>query len=450
MRSRRVLLLNPPSEPGTTANREGAAGLGNVYPHEGAFLYPPHTLATVAAALRETAWEPEVVDAVIEGLDIEALAARGSREGFPTIGVFVSYATIDVDIAMLQRLRRECPDAHVIAFGPGMRFVGSQVLERGRPTAVLVGEPDLLFLAACEHLAGGAALPPLAGPLDLGVEGYDADGWLLDLDAVPYPAWDLLQRHKYRFLTIMGSRGCDDSCAHCPYVAAQGCCFRPRSASSVVAELCWLGRHFAPRRIVFRDPVFARDRQRVLDICAGIREHPGLGAGSAFTWECESRPEHFDADMLGQMKESGCGWIKIGLETTDEEVLRRMNRLRPGETRDTYLARAVEVVRACRETGIQCRVFAMGGLPGQGDRAVTDTLSQLRQMSPTALGVKALEHYPGARWEGEISPMNGESTRRQMAPLLKLKEELEWMATPPRRGRFTSLLSRLKRRWTRG
>lgn len=447
MKSGRVLLLNPPSEPGTTANREGSAGLGNVYPNEGAFLYPPHTLATVAEVLRQDGWALELIDAVVEDLDAKAIADYASREGFQIIGVFVSHATLDVDIGMLRRLRRACTDAYIIAFGPAMRFVGSEVLEQGEATTVLVGEPESLFPAACRCLAGGDSLSSLLRAPNLGVVGCDADGWILDLDAVPYPAWDLLPWRKYRFLSIMGSRGCDDLCAYCPYVAAQGHRFRPRSASSVVAELSWLVERYAPRRVVFRDPVFARDRQRVLDICAEIRERLELGAGSRFTWECESRPEHFDADLLRQMKEAGCGWIKIGLETTGEEVLRRMNRLCPDETREGYVAQTAEVVRACRKAGIRCRVFAMVGLPGQGDSVVADTLVQLRRMSPTALGVKALEHYPGARWEQEISPADEESVQRQMIPFLELKEELEQAGASPRRGRLVTLLSCLKRRW---
>jgi len=446
MKSGRVLLINPPSESGTTANREGAAGLGNVYPYEKAFLYPPHTLATVAAVLREGGWDPELIDAVVEGLDAKALADYASREGFQIIGVFVSYATLDVDIEMLRCLRRACPGARIIAFGPAMRFVGPRVREWGGVTAVLVGEPESLFLAACECLAVGSALPSLLRPSDLGVVGCDADGWILDLEVVPYPAWDLLPWDKYRFLSIMGSRGCDDLCAYCPYVAAQGHRFRPRSASSVVAELGWMMDRFAPWRVVFRDPVFARDRQRVLDICAGIRQRPELGAGSRFSWECESRPEHFDAELLRQMKSAGCGWIKIGLETTGGEVLRRMNRLRSDETGEGYVAQTAEVVRACREVGMRCRVFAMAGLPGQGDSVVADTLVQLRRMSPTALGVKALEHYPGARWQGEIIPPDEESVQKQLMPLMRLKEELEPVA-PPKRGRLVSLLGRLKRRW---
>jgi anaerobic magnesium-protoporphyrin IX monomethyl ester cyclase len=415
-----------------------------VYPSEGAFLYPPHTIAAVASVLRGADWRAEVVDAVVDGPGPDAVASQAARARCPIIGVAVSYATMEIDSATLRRLRQACPDAQILAFGPVFRFMGQDGWGQGEATAVLRGEPELLFLAACERVAEGGALPPLVSPQDLGAEGYDDDGWLLDLDSLPCPAWDLLPWERYPFLSVMSSRGCDDECAYCPYVAAQGHRYRPRSAASVVAELAWLAERFGPRRVVLRDPVFARDRQRVLDICAEIVAHPELGAGQRFTWECESRPEHFDADLLRWMKKAGCGWIKIGLETTDGQVLRNLKRLRPGETRDDYVARAADVVRACREVGIRCRVFTMVGLPGQTGASVAETTACLRQMKPTAVGVKALEHYPGARWDAGVSRID-DVAREQAEPLLRLKDELDRTAAAQRRGWRSSVRARLRK-----
>jgi len=447
VRSRRVLLVNPPSEPGTTANREGAAGLGNVYSSEGAFLYPPHTLAVVAAVLRRAGWVPELVDAVVDGLGMEALASRAADSACTVIGVFVSFATLEQDVATLQQLRRACPETPILVFGPAVRFVDSEVWERSGATAALRGEPERLFLAACERLAAGEELPLLAGAQELDVAGYDGDGWLLDLEALPHPAWDLLPWRKYRFLSVLSSRGCDDRCAYCPYVAAQGQRYRPRAASGVVAELGWLVEHFEPSRIVFRDPVFARDRQRVADMCAEIMTRPELGAGSRFTWECESRPEHFDAELLESMRRAGCGWIKIGLESTDERVLGSSMRLGPGESRDAYVARAAEVVRACGEVGIRCRVFVMVGLPGQTEASAAQTATLLRRMRPTALGVKALHSYPGSRWGAEAVLGEDNTVSAQAQPLLELKNELERSAAGGRRSWLRSLRNRLRERW---
>jgi hypothetical protein len=89
----------------------------------------------------------------------------------------------------------------------------------------------------------------------------------------------------------------------------------------------------------------------------------------------------------------------------------------------------------------------MVGLPGQREAAITDTVAELRRMLPTALGVKALEHYPGARWEIDIVAASEEVARGQMVPLVKLSEELERAAAPRRRSIADRVLARLKKRW---
>ena len=67
---------------------------------------------------------------------------------------------------------------------------------------------------------------------------------------------------------------------------------------------------------MFRDPVFAHDRSRVLALCSELRH-----LGHATPWECEGRPEHFDNRLLRLLRDVGCDTIKIGLESADPEVL---------------------------------------------------------------------------------------------------------------------------------
>ena len=96
-----------------------------------------------------------------------------------------------------------------------------------------------------------------------------------------------------------------------------------------------------------RDPVFARDRARVVAICEGLLAH-----GIQIKFNCESRPEHFDDELLRLLKAAGCWRVKIGLESGDPALLvgigsraRRVRRgalhLRDGAARRTPLRRLV-------------------------------------------------------------------------------------------------------------
>jgi radical SAM superfamily enzyme YgiQ (UPF0313 family) len=392
----RVILINPPSAPGTLANREGAAGLGVVYPHPDAFFYPPHTLAAVAASLRDAGYQVEACDAVVEELVLDLRRAD-------VIGVFISYASLDADMAFLARLRG-WTSAKVVVLGPAMRFLGREVLSRAPVDAVLVGEAEGFFVETLHQLAGQASTSTqqVFTPMSVGALGYDAEGFLQSLEGLPFPAWDVLPHKRYPLLTILGSRGCPDHCAYCPYAAAQGHRFRARSVENVLAELEYLHERFCPSRLIFRDPVFAHDRDRVLGICDGI-----LRRGLKLRWECESRPEHFDDELLQLMKRAGCRWVKIGLETTDEALLINLRRVASIDEARTYLDHVAAIVRACRRVELPCRLFAMAGLPGQGVAMAKDTAQFVEQLRPSALNVKLCEMYPGTDLSGSAECDHG-------------------------------------------
>jgi radical SAM superfamily enzyme YgiQ (UPF0313 family) len=338
----------------------------------------------VAAGLRQAGFAVQAADGLVQELALDLGRAD-------SIAVFASYASLDADSAFLSRLRDRTL-ARLVAFGPAMRFVGHQVLAKAPADAVLVGEAEGFFVEALEDLAAerSATSPRLVTPESVGAVNLDAEGFLLDLDEVPFPAWDLLPHQEYPLLTVLSSRGCPDGCVYCPYAAAQGRRYRARSVDNILAELEYLEERFRPSRLVFRDPVFAHDRDRVVGICDGILSH-----GLNLRWECESRPEHFDAELLRLMKRAGCQWVKIGLETTGEALLVGLRRVASAEQARAYLQHVSAIVRICCEIELPCRLFVMAGLPGQNLGMAEDTGRFVQQLRPDALNVKLCEAYPG-------------------------------------------------------
>jgi len=422
---RTVYLINPPSAPGTLANREGAAGLGVVYPSPGPFFYPPHALASVAASLRTAGYDVRAHDALVEQPSADWALADA-------IGVFVSHASLESDLAFLSMLRG-MTSAWLIAFGPSMRYVADAVLTQGSVDIVLVGEAEGFFEEALRSLetAERPSLPQLTCPADVQALNFDGHGMVRDLDALPFPAWDLLPYSKYPLLTVLSSRGCPDPCVYCPYTAAQGHGFRARSLENVLAELEYVSERFRPTRLVFRDPVFAHDRLRVVRLCRELVDRQ-LG----LQWECESRPEHFDAELLEWMQRAGCRWVKIGLETTDQDLLVALHRVASAEAAGAYLQHTAEIVAICRKMGLRSRLFVMAGLPGQNAAMAEATRSFIERVRPTALNVKLCEVYPGTHL-----PMGtAVDHARQLQILRQAQAETQATATAPR-------LSTRAKRW---
>lgn len=391
----RIVLVVPPGLPGTTPNHEGSAGLGALEGGEG-FRYPPHTVGVVGAVLRAGGHEVTIIDAPALGYDIKQGVRAVLAAGPELVGAFVSWATREADGAFLAALRQElarvCP---IAAFGVSVGFMHEAL---AGADYLLEGEPELAFRALCEQLLEKrATLERVLSPTALGVAGYDAQGLLSDLNALPVPAWDLLPWREYPFLTVLSSRGCEERCHWCPYVVAQGRRFRACSPTRVVEELRELVRLYRPRRIVFRDPAFAQRRGRVEAICRLILAERSLKPGKNLLWECETYPEHLDEALLELMHRAGCVGVKLGLETTDAGVLYREERVREEADVAGYLSRIAALARACARLGMACRLFVMVGLPGQTLDSARETAAFVRSLPLASLTVKAFKAYPAVR-----------------------------------------------------
>lgn len=405
-----VVLVDPPAPPGTTANRDGAGGLGALLPEEGGFRYPPLALAVAAGALRSAGWPVQVVDAPGEGLTLGQVLDRLSPEAVAAV-VLASWTTAEADVAFLQALREARPGLKALVLAAVPDLWASKVVTY-LADAWTVGDGDLYAPWAVEAMLGGVRGALL--PRDLGLAGFSEEGRRESLEGVPAPAWDLLPWQRYPFLTALTSRGCPDGCAYCPYAVGQGRTFRARPAEEVVEELVHVARAFRPPRVILRDPVFARDGERAAAIAEGLAR-----ASIRLRWECESRPEHFtEARLLRSLREGGCGSIKVGVESADARLLSALGRVGEGMAL-AYLEAIRQAREASRAADLPFRPFVMVGLPGQTTEDVRRTAEFLADLGVSYLHVKRFVCYPGTRLWQEGARLPGEAAVREWEAILR-------------------------------
>ena len=190
---------------------------------------------------------------------------------------------------------------------------------------------------------------------------------------------------------------------------------RIQSVARTLSEWEWLAREVRPPYLLVRDPVFAADRARVVALCEGI-----TARGIRLPWACESRPEHFDRDLLRLLKAAGCVTVKIGVESGDPDLLRAVGRLAAGQSAADYLEQARRVAADCARVGLRCRVFVMAGLPGQGAASQARTEAALRRLAPgTLIHATPYHAHPGTGLPGpsaSVSPAVLEQLQRANRP----------------------------------
>src|SRR5262245_22824531 len=209
---------------------------------------------------------------------------------------------------------------------------------------VVNGEPEHAArrLAAGEQLTGRIASPAVD-----------------DLDGLPFPRWDLVgmrpERRGLRIIRpagrgfpLVASRGCPEFCTYCPHrILAE---YRARSVENVGDELELLCGRYPNPYVIFRDPLFTQERDRMLALCDEIRRRELV-----LEFECETRLDRLDPDLIDRPRQAGLRSISFGVESVSSETLRRVAR------RPTPPEHQRAIVNHCRRRGIYTAGFYVIG-----------------------------------------------------------------------------------------
>src|SRR5215472_9687859 len=232
---------------------------------------------------------------------------------------------VDGDLAIvltsLVDHRHECEWAQAARLrGTKVGFVGTAAtfltdLFADSGDFVITGEPE----AAAIRIANGED-----------PSGVVPSAALDDLDSLPFPRWDLVKQRNLFYskrsglglihtLPMLTSRSCPEKCTYCPHRITAS--FRARSDDNVLEEMEFLCRTNKDVHIVIRDPLYTLDKERCRRISEGIRRR-----GLRLTYECETRMDDLDEDLITEMHSSGLRAINFGVESPDPLVLRRVAR----------------------------------------------------------------------------------------------------------------------------
>ncbi|PYS02386.1 MAG: hypothetical protein DMG15_23360 [Acidobacteria bacterium] len=235
-----------------------------------------------------------------------------------------------------------------------------------------------------------AAMRIASGEMPKGIMASPA---IDDLDSLPFPAWDLFHqgsRHAVgrsfwasrRVFPILSSRSCPEFCTYCPHRITAP--YRARSAENVVAEIEEIcARHPQPY-LIFRDPLFSEERERSTGIAEGI-----LRKNLNVRFECETRLDDLDKDLLDLLHRAGLNAVTFGVESVDPATLKRVGRrpIPPEHQR--------EIVSYCRDKGIATEGFFVIGFLTETVESIRATIDFAIDLSPTFALFKMLTPFPG-------------------------------------------------------
>ena len=333
-------------------------------------LVPPLGLITVAALL-PSKWDLRLAD----------LNIRPLTEG--------DWSWADMVLISAMLVQRE-----------GMLALIAEAKRRGK-TVVVGGpyptsSPDEVLAAGCDFLIEGEGEDAIPLFIKARAEGRTGGRFSCaakpDLTASPIPRFDLLDLPSYSCLTIQTSRGCPFDCEFCDVINLYGRKLRHKDPGQVLAEfeaihrLGWRGDVFIADDNFIGDKAFARALLHEWIPWMESRAKP-----FAFITQASLNLSQ-DNDLIDLMTAANFGFVFVGVESPDAEVLERSHK------RPNLRTPLAESLRNINRNGLNVIASFVIGLdgerPGAGERIAAfvestgipvATLNILQIMPNTAL-----------------------------------------------------------------
>ena len=371
--------------------------------------YFPLGLLYLAATARNEGYDVAIFDGMFQSGD-EAFIAALEKEQPKVVGIGV-LVTVRAAALRLAALAHQY-GAKVIVGGADPTGRPESYLkhpDNGRQPVdvVVVGEGEETLLELLPGLMDGELNREHLTHVK-GVAFLDADGTVVatpardhctQLDSLPFPARDLLDMEAYRrawqgrhdifSLSIIATRGCPYGCKWCQK-SVFGRSFRPRSPEAVANEMRLIKEQYHPDQLRIVDDVMGIDREWVRTWHDAVLEQDAVTP-----FECLSRVDLMDEELVRLLKEAGCIRIAFGAESGSQKVLDAMNK----GTRVEQIRQASDL---CRRFGIETYFYIMLGYPGEEWADIQKTVELLKDTRPTTFSSTLAYPLPSTEFYEEV------------------------------------------------
>ncbi len=385
--------------------------------------YPPLGTLYAASFLQKHGYDVSLFDAMLAESESEwerALAAQTPRfavlyeDNFNYLSKMCLLRMRQAAFSMIDMARKQ--GCMVILCGADATDHAEEYLGRGADF-VLIGEGEQTLVELLDTLTGKAdtELESIRGLVyrSLGESHRTprrAD--ISDLDALPFPAWDLVDIGRYRTIwmerygffsmNMVTTRGCPFHCNWCAK-PIWGQRYNTRSPENVLTEMHWLREKYHVEHIWFADDIFGlkpgwlrRFGELVSSQEQGVLPFKCLSRADLLV-----RPGEVDA-----LKRAGAKTLWMGAESGSQKILDAMDK-------GTHVEQIREAASLLKGAGIQVGFFLQFGYPGETRVDIEETIQLVRDCAPDDIGVSVSYPMPGTKFFRAVSAQLGEKKNWQ-------------------------------------
>ena len=388
----KVLLINPPD------NLHAFLGQGAQFMP----VLEPLGLLSIAAYLRAACYDVRVLDAFAMNFSVDRVKAFITENKPHVIGLtsFISNGEVVYEIG--QWVKKIHPDIFVVLGNVHAAAYAEGYLRSGCADCVVHGDGEEVFVRILKERASHGSLEGIPA-LSLLINGHyrapSECAVVNDLTALPLPARDMVESKFYNFPNITNmpysyrlgrvakhmftSRGCPFNCSFC--VVQKGHGRRCYSVDQVLEEIQVLLEKYHTNYIFFMDPIFAVDKERVLELCRRIKQ-----LKLKFRWGCEGHVNSIDEQMIREMESAGCHDMAFGIESGVQRILDSVHK----GIQLADIEKGMRLIKA--KTRIKVSGLFILGLPGEMYEDALTTIAFAKKLPLDMAQFSIFVPYPGS------------------------------------------------------
>jgi radical SAM superfamily enzyme YgiQ (UPF0313 family) len=371
-------------------------------PHEREVMrpYPPLGLLYVSSHLKARGFEVGVFDSTFQSFqDFEQMIYD---EQPPVVAIYCTLMTKQNVLRMVSFCKSQ--DITTILGGPEPPYYADEYLARGADV-IVIGEGELTLEELLPHLAkhGLHRLEEIQGIAFLDVQGKvirtAPRPFIQDLDNQPWPDREAIDLQRYidvwrehhgiGAISMVCARGCPYTCKWCSH-SVFGESHRRRSPQNVAEELAYLVERYAPDQIWYVDDVFTINWRWLKQYRDELNSR-----GLHVPFECISRADRMNAEIVNVLAEMGCSRLWIGSESGSQRILDAMDR-------KTTVEAVQQMTHALRHKGIETGMFIMLGYQGETREDIQATIEHLKKANPDVFLTTVAYPIKGTRYYEEV------------------------------------------------
>lgn len=342
--------------------------------------YPPLGILYICAHLRNKGFHVEVFDSTFSS---RRQLFELIKQGPPSVlGVYANLMTRS-NVVDILRYAKDLGWQTIVG-GPEPGAYIEEYLEAGADIVVIgEGEITLEELLPVLRAHSPDALERVAGIAFRSREGNIVQtrprDQIRDITRQPWPARESIDMDRYvsvwrehhgtGSVSLITSRGCPYHCRWCSHQVF-GKTHRRRTPESVADELAWLNERYRPDMAWMADDVFTIHHGWLFQYASELKRR-----GLKLPFECISRADRLNSQVVRTLAEMGCFRVWIGSESGSQRILDSMER---GVT----VEQVQSAVALCRSNGIQTGMFLMWGYEGEEMEDIEATIQHVKQTDP--------------------------------------------------------------------